>query len=72
MKNFKRIMAIAGIVLLLSLYIVTFLLAIFGKGEFAGRLFVASAISTIAVPIFLWVFLKIIPDLIQFSLKKKD
>ncbi len=67
MKNFKRIFAMSGIVLLISLYVVTFLLAVFGKGEVAGRLFVASAVSTIIIPIFLWVFVKMIPDFIKFT-----
>lgn len=71
MKNFKRIFAVIGILLLVSLYVVTFLLAVFGKGAVAGRLFVASAVSTIIVPIFLWVFVKMIPDLIKFMSQKK-
>ena len=44
-----------GIVLLVGLYILTFVSALIGTGG-SGRLFRFSLGMTIAVPIFLWIF----------------
>ena len=52
----KRVAAIIGIVLLVALYVVTFVSAFLGS-EGAGRLFRFSLGMTIAVPIFLWIFI---------------
>lgn len=52
----KRIAAIIAIILLLALYIVTLIAAIFSKPE-APSLFVACAWATIIIPIMLYVFL---------------
>ena len=52
----KRAAAVAGIVLLVALYVVTFVSALIGT-EGAGRLFRFSLGMTIAVPIFLWIFI---------------
>ena len=51
----KRIAAIIGIVLLVGLYLLTFISALIGT-EASGRLFRFSLGMTIAVPIFLWIF----------------
>lgn len=51
----KRVAAVIGIVLLVGLYILTFVSALIGTGG-SGRLFRFSLGMTIAVPIFLWIF----------------
>ena len=68
MKNgkLKRIMAIAGIVALLSLYIVTFVAAIMAK-PYAHGFFVASIFCSLAVPVLIYAFL-----LISKAFGKKD
>ena len=52
----KRVAAVIGIVLLLGLYLLTFISALIGT-EASGRLFRFSLGMTIAVPIFLWIFI---------------
>ena len=51
----KRVAAVIGIVLLVGLYLLTFVSAFLGT-ESSGRLFRFSLGMTIAVPIFLWIF----------------
>ena len=52
----KRAAAVAGIVLLVAMYVVTLVSALMGTPG-AGRLFRFSLGMTIAVPIFLWIFI---------------
>ena len=52
----KRVAAVIGIVLLVGLYLLTLVSALIGT-ESSGRLFRFSLGMTIAVPIFLWVFI---------------
>lgn len=52
----RRIAAVVGIVLLVGLYLLTFISALMGTEGF-GRLFRFSLGMTIAVPIFLWIFI---------------
>ena len=52
----KRVAAIIGIILLAGLYLLTFISALIGT-ESSGRLFRFSLGMTIAVPIFLWLFI---------------
>ncbi len=56
MKNAKRILAIAAVVLLLGMYFITFIFAL-GKSEAAGAFFRGSLAMTIIVPILLYAFL---------------
>ena len=56
MKNAKRLLAVAAIVLLLGIYLLTFIFAL-GKSEAAGAFFRASLAITIIVPILLYAFL---------------
>ena len=56
MKNMKRILAWIAIILLLSMYLLSFIFALI-KSEFAGSLFRASLGCTILVPVFLYLFL---------------
>ena len=52
----RRVAALIGIVILVALYVMTFISALIGT-EGAGRLFRFSLGMTIAVPIFLWIFI---------------
>lgn len=53
MKQIRRILAILGIVLLVTMYLLTLLCAIFDTGS-GMMLFRASVTCTILVPILLW------------------
>ncbi|MBR1892806.1 MAG: hypothetical protein IJ815_04675 [Lachnospiraceae bacterium] len=52
----KRIIAIAGIIAILALYIVALISAIIGNG-LATKLFVAAIICTIAIPVMIHLLL---------------
>lgn len=69
MKKFKQIVAIIGIIALLSLYIISFVLAIFG-GVDSAKLFNASVYATITIPIFIWVMIWIAKLLSKFNDKE--
>lgn len=67
MKKTRQILAIIGIVLLLSMYIVCFVLALTGKHE-ATTMFRAALGATVAVPIVLYAFmmlLKVFPMFVR-------
>lgn len=55
-KNHKRIAAIIGIVLLLSIYLITFVLALMDF-EGADRLFRFGVGATFLVPIIVWFYI---------------
>ncbi len=50
----KRVFALIGVALLLSLYLITFISAII-QSEFFKNLFMASLYSTIIIPVFIYV-----------------
>ncbi|WP_051198054.1 hypothetical protein [Butyrivibrio sp. MB2005] len=52
----KRVIAWVGIVLLLLVYVVFFLVALFGKTG-SGSAFLACAAATVAIPILVWLIL---------------
>lgn len=56
MKNGKKICAIAGIVILLLMYLLTLFAAITAK-PYANGLFMASAFCTVVIPILIYGFL---------------
>ena len=56
MKNGRRIGAIAGIVILLLMYLLTLYAAITAK-PYANGLFMASAFCTVVIPILIYAFL---------------
>ncbi|MDE5782191.1 MAG: hypothetical protein K2I03_12075 [Lachnospiraceae bacterium] len=66
MKKFKQIVAIIGVVALLSLYIVSFMLAILGNAD-SAKLFNASVYATIAIPIFIWIMIWVAKLLNKFN-----
>ena len=51
----KQVVAIAGVLLLVLLYIVTLVVAVFDNSE-SGRWFMICIFSTVAVPILIWVY----------------
>lgn len=53
MKQIRRILAILGIVLLVSMYLITLFCAVFGTGNDMA-MFKASVTCTILVPILIW------------------
>ncbi len=53
MKQIKRILAILGIVLLVAMYLITLLCAVFDTGN-GMIMFKASVTCTVLVPILLW------------------
>ncbi|HEX3076531.1 MAG TPA: hypothetical protein VHQ24_06695 [Lachnospiraceae bacterium] len=55
MKNSKRIIAIAGIVILVSLYLLSLIFAILNT-PLSNKLFKVSIFCTIAIPIFIYVY----------------
>jgi cell shape-determining protein MreD len=55
MKKFKQILAVLGIVFLLSLYVITLLCAIFDSSD-TMQLFQASVLATIIIPVLLWAY----------------
>lgn len=57
--KFKRIIAIASIVLLLGLYITTFIASLFTSAAAPG-LFKASVLATFIVPVYMYVYLLIL------------
>ncbi|MCD7709576.1 MAG: hypothetical protein LUI02_06855 [Clostridiales bacterium] len=66
MKKVRQIMAIVGIVLLVALYVSTLILAI---TDHTGtmRMFMASVVATIVVPVLIWIY-----SFIYKLLKGKD
>ncbi|MBR2185912.1 MAG: hypothetical protein IJ857_01085 [Lachnospiraceae bacterium] len=54
--EFKRILAIAGIVILVLMYLSTFVLAIMNHPD-TGRLLMASIVCTVFVPVLIHLFL---------------
>ena len=53
MKKTKRILALIGAILLISLYVVTFIFSLM-KSELAGDLFIISFVCTIIIPVLLY------------------
>ena len=51
----KRFFAIAGIILLVGMYVATLIFSII-QGEMAAELFRASLICTIVIPVFIYIY----------------
>ncbi len=52
----KRILAITAIVLIVAMYVIAFVLS-FSENENTQKMFTASIVCTIAIPLFLYVFI---------------
>ena len=70
MKKIKQILAILGVLLLLSLYITTFVMALTDNTE-TMQLFKASLFATFVVPVLMWVY-SLIYKLANKNSKSKD
>lgn len=64
MKKTKQILAIIGIALLVVLYLSTLVFALLGKDFFP--MFMASMVSTIMIPVIIWLY-----TMLHKNLKKK-
>lgn len=53
MKKVKQILAIAGIVLLVALYLTTLIFAITDNSD-TMSMFVASVVATVIIPVLIW------------------
>ena len=58
MSKVKRIAAIVGLVLIVSMYLISFLSAIFAT-EYSYGLFMASIFCTIVIPIMIYLFIAV-------------
>lgn len=56
MSKVKRIMAMAGIILLIALYVIAFVLAFTAHDEQSFRAFIVAIIATIVVPVLIWAY----------------
>lgn len=65
-KKIKQISAIIAIVLLVSLYVATFIFAIIDSPN-SGKMFQACLFATVGIPILLWIWI-----CIYNALSKKD
>ena len=52
----KQIVALAGVILLVAMYVITLIVAIFDQDS-SGRLFQACLVATIAIPLLVWVYI---------------
>lgn len=59
MKKIKQVLAIIGIIILVGLYILTFVLAILGQGDWF-KYFVASIAATVLIPLTIWLLIQMI------------
>lgn len=57
MTKIKRIASIIGIILIVSMYLISFISAIFAT-EYAPGLFLSSIFSTIVIPIMIYCFVE--------------
>ena len=55
MKKVKRILAICGVIFLLSLYVITLLCAIFDPTSTQSFLY-ASLVATVIIPVLMWAY----------------
>lgn len=51
----KQVVAIAGIAILLLMYLITLFAAIFDKSA-SGRLFMSSMLATVFIPFLIWIY----------------
>jgi amino acid transporter len=71
MKKVKQILAIIGVILLVSLYLTTLILAIFGNPN-TMNLFFASIVATVVIPVLFWAYSMIYRLLKNHYSQRKD
>lgn len=52
----KQVVALAGVVLLIAMYLITLIVAIFDQDS-SGRLFQACLVATVAIPLLIWIYI---------------
>ncbi len=52
----RQIVALVGVALLVALYLITLIVAIFDR-DTSGRLFQACLVATIAIPLLIWIYI---------------
>ncbi|MDE7223609.1 MAG: hypothetical protein K2O34_07520 [Acetatifactor sp.] len=52
----KQAVALAGVILLVAMYLITLVVAIFDQDS-SGRLFQACLVATVAIPLLIWVYI---------------
>lgn len=52
----KQVVALVGVILLVAMYLVTLVVAIFDQDS-SGRLFQACLVATVAIPLLIWVYI---------------
>lgn len=52
----KQVVALVGVILLVAMYLITLIVAIFDQDS-SGRLFQACLVSTVAIPLLIWVYI---------------
>lgn len=52
----KQVVALAGVILLAAMYLITLVVAIFDQDS-SGRLFQVCLVGTIAIPLLIWVYI---------------
>lgn len=58
MKKVKRIAAMIGVILIASMYVISFVSALFAS-KYSNGLFLASIFSTVAIPIMIYAFITV-------------
>ncbi|RDU23891.1 hypothetical protein [Anaerosacchariphilus polymeriproducens] len=71
MKHIKRILALIGLILLLGLYLLTFIFALFDNDS-TKLLFKASLFSTIAIPTLIYIYTYIYKLIKKYYGKDKE
>lgn len=52
----KQVVALAGVILLIAMYLITLVVAIFDQDS-SGRLFQACLVATVAIPLLIWIYI---------------
>lgn len=71
MKNLKRIIALLGVVILVALYIITFVLAFLDHSD-SMQMFKASIVATVIIPTLLWIYSYMYQLIKKYSGKKQS
>ncbi len=55
-QKIKRILALSAVIVILALYLITFLLSL-SSAEQAGELLIISLIATVVIPVLIYIYL---------------
>lgn len=72
-KKFRRILALCGVILIVGLYVVTLVLAIVvNSSELTRMMFRAALVSTVMIPVFLYVIIWLHQVLSKYRYEPED